>query len=63
MIAIVKTANGFTATFSDNELYLANGTISLPFNSLSLTIDSSDIATFKKASNGDVFFSGPILPG
>lgn len=60
MIQFSKTENGFTCKFTDNELYLRNGTISLPTNSLSLTVDRSDIATFKKAANGDVLFSGHI---
>ena len=60
MIEFTKTDKGFIAAFSDNELYLPNGTISLPSNALSLTIDKADIATFKKASNGDVLFSGLI---
>lgn len=60
MIQFSKTDTGFIASFSDNELYLPNGTISLPSNALSLTIDKADIATFKKSSNGDVLFSGLI---
>ena len=60
MIEITKTTNGFLAVFDGNGLYLDAGTVSLPFNSLSLTIDKSGIATFKKSSNGDVFFSGRI---
>lgn len=60
MIQFTKTENGFVAKFTDNELYLRQGTISLPANSLSLTVDRSDIATFKKAANGDVLFSGHI---
>lgn len=60
MIQFTKTDTGFIAAFTDNELYLPNGTISLPSNALSLTIDKADIATFKKASNGDVLFSGLI---
>jgi len=60
MIQFNKTDKGFIAAFTDNELYLPNGTISLPANALSLTIDKADIATFKKTSNGDVLFSGLI---
>lgn len=60
MIQFTKTSNGFLVAFSGNELFLDEGTISLPFNSLSLTIDKSDIATFRKSKNGDVFFSGVI---
>ena len=60
MIEITKTTNGFLAVFDGNGLYLDEGTVSLPFNSLSLTIDESGIASFKKSSNGDVFFSGRI---
>lgn len=60
MIQFTKTSNGFLVAFSGNELFLDEGTISLPFNALSLTIDESNIATFRKSSNGDVFFSGLI---
>lgn len=60
MIQFTKTTNGFIVEFSDNELFLDEGKISLPLNSLSLTIDESDIATFRKSGNNDVFFSGII---
>lgn len=60
MIQFTKTDTGFLVVFTENELYLDNGTVSMPFNSLSLTVDESDIATFRKAVNGDVFFSGLI---
>ena len=61
MINIVKNSNdSFKVTFDDQQFYLQDGVILLPMNSLVLVIDSSDIATFKKVDNGDVFFSSLI---
>lgn len=60
MVQFTKSTNSFMVEFTENELYLDNGKVSMPTNSLSLTIDDSDIAVFRRASNNDVFFSGLI---
>ena len=56
MITLTKVGNAIKFGFDDNPLYLNDGTIEVPVNSLSLLIDESNIATFKK-SNGDAFLS------
>lgn len=60
MVNFYKQQDNFLVEFEDNQLYLNSGKMSIPMNTLSLTIDESGIATFKKAVNGDVFFSGLI---
>ena len=58
MINFKKSQSGFLVEFTDNQLYLrGNGEISFPFNALTMIIDKSDIATFRRSSTNDVFFS------
>lgn len=56
MIRLERVEDVIKFTFNDNPLYLNNGTIEVPVNSLSLLIDESNIATFKKGNN-DAFLS------
>lgn len=56
MIRLERIEDVIKFTFNDNPLYLNNGTIEVPVNSLSLLIDESNIATFKKGNN-DAFLS------
>ena len=57
MITLARVGDVIRFTFQDNPLYLNNGTIEVPVNSLSLLIDESNIATFKKAASNDIFLS------
>lgn len=56
MINIQKTANAIVVDFTDNDKYLNNGTIEVAPNELMVVIDDSNMATFKKMSNGDTLF-------
>ena len=61
MITLTATTNGVEFTFTDSKYYLyGNGTINAPLNSLSLVLDNSGAATFKKAASNDVFVSAPL---
>jgi len=61
MITLTATTNGVEFTFTDSKYYLyGNGTIDVPLNSLSLVLDNSGAATFKKAASNDVFVSAPL---
>ena len=57
MINLSKSGDTSVFEFVNNGPYLENGTIEVPVNSLSLVIDSSNMATFKKASSNDVFIA------
>ena len=57
MITLSKSGSSVTFTFDENSGYLQNGTIEVPVNSLSLVIDSSNMATFRKAASNDIFVS------
>ena len=57
MITLSKSGNTITFTFDENSGYLQNGTIDVPVNSLSLVMDESDMATFKKSASNDIFVS------
>ena len=57
MISIQRLEDTIKFTFENNPLYLHDGTIEVPVNSLSLLIDESNIATFKKADSNDIFLS------
>lgn len=60
MITLTKSGDTINFTFSNSDHYLyGNGTISVPTNSLSLTIDESDMVTFKKTNN-DIFISATL---
>ena len=56
MINIQKTGNAIVVDFTDNDKYLNNGTIEIAPNELMVVIDDSNMATFKKMSNGDTLF-------
>ena len=56
MINIQKTGNAIVVDFTDNDKYLNNGTIEVAPNELMVVIDDSNMATFKKMSNGDTLF-------
>ena len=57
MISINKQGNAIVIEFTDNDKYLFNGKIEVAPNELIVVVDQSDMATFKRASNGDVLFS------
>lgn len=57
MIQINKQGNAIVIEFTDNDKYLFDGTIEVAPNELMVVIDESDMATFKRTSNGDVLFS------
>lgn len=42
---------GVEFVFTNNNFYLQNGTITYPLNSLSMTLDKSDMVTFKNCAN------------
>lgn len=56
MIEINKQGNAIVIDFTDNDKYLNNGTIEVAPNELMIVIDESNMATFKKMSNGDTLF-------
>lgn len=61
MIQIVKSGNTATIQFTNSDFYLFNsGQIIVPLNSLSMVVDKSDMATFRKSSNNDLLFSAKI---
>ena len=58
MISISKQDNGVLFTFENSDKYLyGNGTIEVPFNSLSIIQDESDMITLRKAASNDIFLS------
>lgn len=59
MLKITSTSNGIVVKGVSNYLYPSDGELTFPFNSLTLVLDDSDIATFKNQVN-DVVFSGLI---
>lgn len=60
MIKISKSGNSILVEGLDNVFYPDNGKLTFPSNSLILTIDNSDMATFRSSANNDVMFSGLI---
>ena len=56
MINIQKIGNAIVVDFTDNDKYLHDGTIEVAPNELMVVIDDSNMATFKKMSNGDTLF-------
>lgn len=60
MIKISKSGNSILVEGIENNFYVDNGKLTFPSNSLILTIDESDMATFRSAANNDVMFSGLI---
>ena len=58
MITITKQNDGVLFAFQDSDKYLyGNGSILVPFNTLSIVADESDMITLKKAASNDVFLS------
>lgn len=57
MINFEKKDFAFLVHFEGAQHYLQDGVYSFPVNSLTLIIDESGMATFRKASNNDVVFS------
>ena len=57
MISINKQGNAIVIEFTDNDKYLFNGKIEVAPNELIVVTDDSEMATFRKVSNGDVLFS------
>ena len=56
MISLSKVDNVIRFTYSNSEHYpFGSGIIDVPVNSLSLVIDASEMATFKKAASNDIF--------
>ena len=60
MITLSKSGSTVTFTFDENSGYLQNGTIDVPVNSLSLILDESNMATFRKSASNDIFVSANI---
>lgn len=60
MITLSKSGNTVTFTFDENSGYLQNGTIDVPVNSLSLILDESNMATFRKSASNDIFVSANL---
>lgn len=58
MITITKQDNGVLFTFENSDKYLyGNGTIEVPFNTLSIIADESDMITLRKSASNDIFLS------
>ena len=55
MITLSRVGDTIKFTFSGNPLYLNDGVIEAPLNSLTLVTDNSGIATFKKSATNDIF--------
>lgn len=53
MITIQPSSGAVTFVFDGNQYYLNDGSISYPLNTLSMTIDDSDIVSFKNQA-GDI---------
>lgn len=60
MLNITKVNNSIKVEGLDNKQFPDNGTLMIPLNSVILTLDESNIATFRSAANNDVLFSGII---
>ena len=60
MLNITKVNNSIKVEGLDNKQFPDNGTLMIPLNSIILTLDESNIATFRSAANNDVLFSGVI---
>ena len=60
MVEIIKQQNSFKVVFTQDDFYLYTGDIVLPFNSLTLVVDESDMATFRRSATNDLLFSCPI---
>lgn len=59
MITFSKQENGVLFTFENSDKYLyGDGTILVPFNSLAVIQDESDMITLRKSASWDIFLSG-----
>ena len=56
MITLTNTGNSIKFIFSGNTMYLNDGEIEVPYNSLTLITDESGMATFRRI-DGDIFIS------
>ena len=54
-----KLDNSVLFTFAQNQHYLYDGTIEVPFNSLSIIADKSEAITLRKSASNDIFISAP----
>lgn len=54
MITITPSSGSVTFDFDGNQYYLNNGSIAYPLNTLSMTIDESNIITFKNQAGDTV---------
>ena len=60
MINLSTTESSIIFTFTDSKHYLTgSGTIEVPKSSLTLVMDDSDMATFRKSASNDIFVSAP----
>lgn len=57
MIQVTKLENSILFEFSENQHYLYNGSIEVPYNTLSIIQDGSDMITLRKAQSNDIFLS------
>ena len=61
MISLSASGGSVVFTFANSTYYLyGDGTITVPVNSLSLVIDNSNIAMFKRAATNDIFVAAPL---
>lgn len=60
MLSITKVNKSLKVDGLDNRLFPDNGTLSIPLNSLILSMDASDIVTFRSSANDNVYFSAKI---
>ena len=58
-ISVEKLDNSVLFTFAQNQHYLYDGTIEVPFNSLSIIADKSEAITLRKSASNDIFISAP----
>lgn len=58
MITVTKQENGVLFTFENSDKYLyGSGTIEVPFNSLSIIQDESNMITLRKSASNDIFLA------
>lgn len=60
MLKITKQTNSIQVVGVGNTTYPYNGTLTFPFNSVVLTLDSSNMAVFRSVANNDVLFSALV---
>lgn len=60
MLKITSNGEALVVEGTGNIFYPNNATLEIPYNSIILVVDDSDMATFRSASNNDVLFSGII---